>query len=78
LQTEVPVDERRRSALRRDYSGQMTPRLEFSSDRNQISYLPHLSPHSISELKLYTLLPTVSVRVIKWIKVFRISEGWAG
>jgi hypothetical protein len=29
-------------------------------------------------LKLYTLLPTVSARVIKWIKVFRISEGWAG
>jgi hypothetical protein len=43
----------------------MTPRLELQSGRDQISYLPHLSPHSISELKLYTLLPTVTAERLK-------------
>jgi hypothetical protein len=53
-------------------------RLELPSDRNQIRLHPHLSPQSISLEMVYHALATVSVRVIKWIKVFRIIEGWAG
>jgi hypothetical protein len=56
----------------------MTPRLEFSSDMNQIRLQPHLSPQSILLEMVYHVLATVSVRVFKWIIVFRITEGWAG
>ena len=56
----------------------MTLRLELQIDRDQIRFLPHLSPQSISLEVVYHALATASVRVIKWIKVFRITEGWAG
>jgi hypothetical protein len=52
--------------------------LELPSDRNQIRLQPHLSPQSISLEAVYHALTMVTVRVIKWIKVFRITEGLAG
>jgi hypothetical protein len=45
----------------------MTPRLEFSSDRNQIRLHPHLSPQSILLGMVYHVLATVSMRVFKRI-----------
>jgi hypothetical protein len=56
----------------------MTLRLELPSDRDQIRIQPHLSPQSISLEAVYHALTTVTVRVIKWIKVFRITECSAG
>jgi hypothetical protein len=56
----------------------MTLWLGLLSDRDQTRLLPHLSPQSISLEAVYHALTTVSVRVIKWTKVFRITEGLAG